>query len=180
MQELDRSKKGSVDEYAKPLIAALNKHADYYTTSSCAGRILVLHEPLSQKKHEASWPLVTHTQADPEAFVHALKTIAAPQGVVWLRMQTVIIHVAAKDLEAANKLLDQFYPCGWKRSGIFSTANDIMIELLSVEGMNAPVMKDGERLVDDAFIREFIALANKKLAVAHQKISLATQRVKNL
>lgn len=180
MQGLDRSKKGSVDEHAKPLIAAINAHNDYYTTSSCAGRILLLHEAPTQKKHHAAWPIVTHERADPNEFIKTLAAHDAPEGVVWLRMQTVIIHVAARGLLAANALLKQFYPHGWKRSGIFSTENDVMLELLSVESMSAPVMRNGARLVDDAFITEFIALANKKLAIAHTKIRDAAQRVKNL
>ncbi len=180
MNELDRSKKGSVDEHAKPLIKAINEHPDYYTTSSCAGRILLLVEPESQKKNAYEWPLVTHEQADASAFIDCAKTLEGSSGTVWLRMQTVIIHAAARDLDAANTLLAQFHSHGWKRSGIFSTENDVMLELLSVEGMDTPIIIDGKRLVSDEFIEHFIVLANKKLATAHEKILLATQRVKNL
>ncbi len=180
MSELDRSKKGSVDEHAKPLIDAINAHPDYYTTSSCAGRILLLVEPPSQKKNEYAWPLVTHEHADPQAFLNTIHALSHTQGTVWMRMQTVIIHVAARDLTAANVLLRQFHPHGWKRSGIFSTEHDVMIELLSVEGMDAPVIQDKKVLVDEAFVMTFIALANKKLTMAHEKILAGTQRVKKL
>lgn len=180
MQELDRSKKGSVDRAIKPLLEAINAHTCYYTTSSCAGRILLLREPDSQKKNEYGWPHVTHEQADAERFLEALAELEGVDGTVWLRMQTVIVHVACKDLESANRLLKQFSPFGWKRSGIFSVENDIMLELLSVENMDAPVIKDGQRLVEEGFVRAFIEEANKKLSVAHEKIVAGAERVKNL
>jgi len=180
MNELDKSKKGSVDEHAKPLIHAINSHNNYYTTSSCAGRILLLIEPLSQKKNEYAWPLVTHELADAQEFITAINNIDVTDSVVWLRMQTAIFHVAAQDLASANTLLWQFHPKGWKRSGIFSTENDVMLELLSVENMSAPIIVNGRRLVDDAFIAEFIYLANEKLSVSHKKIVDAAMRVNNL
>lgn len=40
----DLSRKGSVDEPIKDLVALINSLPQYFTTSSCSGRILVLSE----------------------------------------------------------------------------------------------------------------------------------------
>ncbi len=178
MRENDRSKKGSVDKSVMPLLDAINALPDYYTTSSCGGRILLLDEPASGKKNAYGWPLVTHEEADAKEFVKALHELTGD--TVWLRMQTVIVHVACKDLEAAEQLLEAFYSHGWKRSGIFSLRNDVMVELLSVEGMDAPVVVEGERVVDDDYVRAFVRIANGKLATAHEKIASAVERVEKL
>lgn len=180
MEELDRSKKGSVDESARPLLEAINAHPDYYSTSSCGGRILLLAEPESGKKNEYAWPLVTHGRAEAEEFISALRGLSGHHGLVWLRMQTVIVHVACRDVEAARRLLGAFYSHGWKRSGIFSLEQDVMVELLSVEHMDAPVQMDGARVVDDDYMRLFIEEANRKLSVAHGKIRAGAERVRAL
>ncbi|KAJ1651806.1 hypothetical protein IWQ61_007713, partial [Dispira simplex] len=40
-QTNDKSPKGSIDEPIQPLLALLNRHPDYVTTSSCSGRVAV-------------------------------------------------------------------------------------------------------------------------------------------
>lgn len=40
----DFSRKGSVDEPIKDLVEFINVHNQYFTTSSCSGRILVIAE----------------------------------------------------------------------------------------------------------------------------------------
>lgn len=179
IEEKDRSKKGSVDKPAWPLLDAINDRPDMYTTSSCSGRILLLCEPDGARKDQYDWPIVTHETADADAFIAKAHALADFPGTVWLRMQTVIIHVACKDLKTANTLLDLFHAHGWKRSGIFSTANDVMVELLSVEGMDTPIIRHGSLLVSDEFISEFITLANEKLSIAHEKIQSRAEALRS-
>lgn len=179
MQELDKSKKGSIDEPIKNLLDAINEKDDYYTTSSCSGRILLLHEPNNQKKNEHEWPVVTHHYAEEVPFMMALRELEGSEGRVWFRMQTAIIHVACRNMDAANKLLEQFHKHGWKRSGVFSWANDVMVELLSVEHIDVPVMEQGMLKVSENYMPYLISLANEKIATVWGKIAKAEERVKN-
>ena len=96
-------------------------------------------------------------------------------------MQTAIVHIACRNVETASQLLRMFHMKGWKKSGIFSLANDlVMVQLVSVEGMDAPVVSEGRRLVDDDYVRTFIAMANEKLAAAHEKLRLGVERMAEL
>ena len=85
MMEMDKSKKGSVDKPAWPFLDAVNEHPHMYTTSSCSGRIMLGHEVKGGRKNEYGWPLVTHEQADADAFVADLARLAEAPGTVWLR-----------------------------------------------------------------------------------------------
>jgi len=45
---VDKSRKGSVDQQILELVTAINLHPDFFTTSSCSGRaILIAHSPPS-------------------------------------------------------------------------------------------------------------------------------------
>ncbi|XP_060248441.1 tRNA wybutosine-synthesizing protein 3 homolog isoform X2 [Meriones unguiculatus] len=63
LSKADLSRKGSVDEDAVQVVELLNSREEFFTTSSCAGRILLLDGSTNgsgvQKQH-CSWLLVTH------------------------------------------------------------------------------------------------------------------------
>ncbi len=50
LSKIDKSKKGSIDKKIKELVDLINSLKDYYTTSSCSGRILLIKRPKSGKK----------------------------------------------------------------------------------------------------------------------------------
>ena len=163
----DRSRQGSVDEAAWPFIETINSLPDYYTTSSCAGRINVFLEPSSGKKHEARWLYVTHGMADWRRVVEVLKDL--PPETLWLRMESPIYHVACRDQAAAERLLRVCQASGWKRSGIISTGGRsprqrrVMVEILGNERIDTPVASGGELFFDEKFTRFLVSKANEKL-----------------
>jgi len=44
LSKVDRSRKGSIDEPIVDLVHLINQHDQYFTTSSCSGRICVFEE----------------------------------------------------------------------------------------------------------------------------------------
>ena len=55
----DKSKKGIIDKEIKSLIDFINSLDNYYTTSSCSGRIMLLIKK-SDKKQDSSWLFSSH------------------------------------------------------------------------------------------------------------------------
>lgn len=169
----DKSRQGSVDEAAWPLINTINALDDYYTTSSCAGRINVFLEPSSGKKHDAKWLFVTHDEANPKDVLAVLEDI--PQETLWLRMESPIYHIACRDQEAAVTLLKICQAAGWKRSGIISTGGSgpkrqrVMIEIVGNERIDTPLSADGELHFDKRFTGFLVKKANDKLRIARKK-----------
>ena len=47
LEQVDLSRKGSVDDAIVPMVKLLNSMDEYYTTSSCSGRISVFSEVLT-------------------------------------------------------------------------------------------------------------------------------------
>ena len=59
LEKKDKSKKSSIDSPILNLVDKINSSKDYYTTSSCSGRIVLL-EKKSDKKQESRWLLIIH------------------------------------------------------------------------------------------------------------------------
>lgn len=162
----DRSKKGNVDEQISYILDKINSLDDYYTTSSCAGRIVLIKIPRSGKKHEAEWLFTSHD----EIKIEDLPLDNFPEETVWLRQESAIFHICCKDLESAQKLVDSSKFIGFKRSGIMATNKRIMVELTSTESMDVPIAKDHKLLVDLNYINYLVNQANQKLRRNREKI----------
>ena len=59
LKKLDKSKEGHIDKEITQLVKKINSSDNYYTTSSCAGRIVLL-EKKSDKKQEIRWLFKKH------------------------------------------------------------------------------------------------------------------------
>ena len=97
----DRSSKGSVDEAIAGFVEHLNRCADFFTTSSCSGRISLLAP--GEKKHDTVWLMKSHSPVGKEFLKGALASL--PEESVWFRMQSLILHITCRDLDAARLLL---------------------------------------------------------------------------
>lgn len=86
------------------------------------------------------------------------------------KQEPCILHVACVSLEDAQKLLDKAKLVGWKRSGIISTSKNIMIELISTEKLEFPIISDGRLLIDDEFLKVVALKANENLKKTWKKI----------
>ncbi|XP_061042426.1 tRNA wybutosine-synthesizing protein 3 homolog isoform X3 [Eubalaena glacialis] len=63
LSKADLSRKGSVDEDVVELVQLLNGREQFFTTSSCAGRIILLDQGINGsevQKQNCCWLLVTH------------------------------------------------------------------------------------------------------------------------
>ncbi|OIO64437.1 hypothetical protein COY28_01215 [Candidatus Woesearchaeota archaeon CG_4_10_14_0_2_um_filter_57_5] len=187
----DLSKKGSVDDGVKGIIALLNAHDDYYTTSSCAGRITLLVVPRTGRKCDASWLYVSHDPADADAVIAAMppppnrtgtadNSIAGIDGDVWLRQESAILHVAVRTMEVANALLIVGRRAGFKHSGVMAMDKRIMVEIMGIDRLEAPVLINGTRVASDDYLRTLVSAANAKLERNAQRLARLEQELRTI
>ncbi|NQU98218.1 hypothetical protein HQ533_02020 [Candidatus Woesearchaeota archaeon] len=167
MTSNDKSNKGFVDKPVKKLIDKINKSKNYYSTSSCSGRIILIQIPESGSKKEAEFIYRTHDKAKLKDVLAALKDV---KGNIWLRQEPVILHVCAKTLEDASKLLRAARLIGYKRCGLFEIEKRFLMELMSTEKIDAIIAKEGKLLVSEDYLKVLIDAANKKLERTWGKI----------
>lgn len=161
-QKKDKSRKGSIDERIKPLVELINSSKNYYTTSSCSGRIILIELPKSNKKHDCRWLYATHEKAMFKNVKNALKQIKNLP--VWFRQQSFILHICAKTLDDAEKLIKLSIALGFKRSGIISTSKRIILEIIGTEQMSTIIADRGRVLITDSYLNSLVAEANKNMS----------------
>ena len=167
----DKSRKGSIDLKIKKLVDKINSSDNYFTTSSCAGRILILAQPKSNKKNEVQYLFVSHEKTNFNKIKKLLLAKKLPKEDVWFRVESAILHIACKDTESALKLLKIAREVGFRRSGIISLGkNRATIELVSTEKIDTIIAKNKKLLVSDNYLKILIKEGNKKLEKAWKKI----------
>ena len=156
---MDRSTKGSYDDDIVELLTAINKHAEYKTTSSCSGRIAIID---CQKKAISSWLFKSHDTVKADDII---KTVKNCSETVWFMQEPLIIHVKCASLDAAEKLLEIAHATGLKHSGIISLKS-LMVELRSHERVEVPVNKK----FNDEELQVIVLESNGKLLRTKEKI----------
>ncbi len=172
LRRKDHSKKGSIDEEVVPALEAINAMPDFYTTSSCAGRIVLLREPRSRKKKDFEWLYVSHSEPDITRIRAALDKL--PKDKVWLRMEPFIIHVCSRDMGSAERFLAVMRKAGLKHSGILAARKRIVIEVAGNERMDVPVAAEGRMLVGEEYLGRVTREAWDRLVLSRKRLALLT------
>ena len=170
----DKSRKGYVDKPIISLIDYINKLDNYYTTSSCSGRIMLLTQ--AEKKPDVKWLYVTHEKAKLKDIMNTLQN--PPQEMAWLRQENLILHVACRTIKDADSLLKIARDIGLRRSGIIADSNIIIVEICSTEKMDVPVSVKGKLIVSDDYIKTITKIANKKFLIGREKLKRLEKEIR--
>jgi tRNA wybutosine-synthesizing protein 3 len=166
LAKIDKSKKGEIDIQILPLIKKINRSGDYYTTSSCAGRIMLIVP--GKRKDMSKWIFVSHEQVK-----HAdlKKHLMQPEkDTMWLRMEPPIIHVCCRSLECAERLIKHANASGFRRSSLITAGKRMIVEIMIPEKMDAPISDKGRMLVDDVYLKFLLQQANMKLKASRKRL----------
>jgi len=177
LAKLDKSKKGSIDSGVKRLVNLINRNPDYYTTSSCSGRSMLIIVPEKGKKWESKWFYTTHGKTSFSELKGNLKE--APEGMVWFKKEGAILHVCCRTIESAADLADAAVKAGFRRSGILARKK-IIVEINDTEKIEAPVAMDGRALISDDYLKILVQLANEKQERTKEKIKSFCEYIKIL
>lgn len=166
----DNSNIGEWDSKIKKLCEKINKNDKYYTTSSCAGRVVLIK--YAEKKQEGLFLFRTHLKIKFEQLKQELNKVSRDnkKDLIYFRQEPCILHVVCKTLEDAQVLLDKAKLAGWKNSGIMASSKRIVLEMRSTEHIELPIILNGEIIVDDSYLKILVEEANKKLERTWGKI----------
>lgn len=103
LEHADLSRKGSIDDYIRPLVGCINSNHNYITTSSCSGRILIYCEG-EQKKKGCHWLLISHNLITLDEVIASIST-ELPTGDVYFKFEPFVLHVLCATLEAASDMV---------------------------------------------------------------------------
>ncbi|MBD3362027.1 hypothetical protein GF358_04530 [Candidatus Woesearchaeota archaeon] len=173
--KIDKSQIGTIDSGIAEICDLINYKENYYTTSSCSGRIVLL-ESESDKKNEVNWLFVSHDLVD---FNEASSKLSSEKDI-WLRQEGAILHVCCKTIKDAEKLINLVKSIGFKRTGMISVNSRFIVEIISSEHLCAPVMKKGIKVVSDEYFKLLISEAKYKMEKNKKKLNKLTKELRNL
>jgi tRNA wybutosine-synthesizing protein 3 len=166
-----------VDEGILPILNLINGIDGFYTSSSCAGRIVLLEIPKIGDKRGALFLGIWHRPITAEELLDAAKQ--AKTGLLWLLAQSPILHVGAADLTLADTMVKTAVSCGFKNSALKSTGKKIVLEIGSTERLDAPIGKDGRLFCENEHLLLFIEIANEVMTRSVEKLVRFEKTLKN-
>uniref|UniRef100_A0A8C2NT97 tRNA wybutosine-synthesizing protein 3 homolog n=1 Tax=Capra hircus TaxID=9925 RepID=A0A8C2NT97_CAPHI len=147
LSKADLSRKGSVDEDVLEIVQLLNGQEQFFTTSSCAGRIILLDGSINGsevQKQNCCWLLVTHKACVKDDVTVALKKA---KGDAVLKFEPLVLHVQCRQLQDAQ-----------------------ILAVRSTHGLEVPLSHQGKLMVTEEYINFLLKIANQKMEENKKRI----------
>jgi tRNA wybutosine-synthesizing protein 3 len=157
-----------VDESILPILRAINKCEEFVTTSSCAGRSILLQLPQVGDKQHATFLGKWHRPVTLLELKQDMKKYKT--GQLWFITQSPIFHIAARNIEDADRLIKIGITSGFKHSGFKTGKNRILVEICSTERMDVPLGSNKEIFISDDYLNFLIELGNDLINRSNKKI----------
>lgn len=168
LSKLDKSHIGGWDEKIANLCNKINLTDNYYTTSSCSGRAILILE--QDKKAENLFISVHHDKISLKQLKEDLGFALKKGKDVKFKLEPCILHVSCRNLEDAEKICAKGKLAGWKKTGIIGMRNGFSVELNATDRLEFPITQENKILVDDNFLKITVDESNKKLEKSWEKI----------
>ena len=175
LSKIDKSHKGGCDEKILELCEKINSLSNYYTTSSCSGRVVLMLD--KDKKKGNLFLKIYHNLISFNQLKRDLDKMIKESKKIKFKMEPCILHVACRNLKDAQILHDKAKLAGWKKSGIIASEKRFVVELNSTEKLEFPIIKNRKILVDKEFLRIIVTESNKKLKKSWEKIEKLKEKI---
>eukprot|EP00795_Rhopilema_esculentum_P010707 gene10707-19483_t len=142
---IDNSKKGSIDQPIIDLVSFINNLNDFFTTSSCSGRIAVISEGDARKKG-CNWLYMSHATSSQSDIVKAVKD-SIDSATATFKYEAFVLHVQCKTLDKAQKMA-----------------------VRSTHAMEVPLVLKGKLMVSEEYIANIVEICNEKLEENFKRI----------
>lgn len=170
--KLDQSRKGGVDADIVPLVSLLNGLQQYFTTSSCSGRIILIDgnsESNDIHKQNCQWLFVSHQKCTTEELISAVGRSSAD---AVLKFEPFVLHVQCRRLEDAQLMHSVAINSGFRNSGLtIGKTGKIISAVRSTHGLEVPLSRCGSLLVTHDYIHFLCQICNQKLEENLRRIS---------
>jgi len=165
-----------VDEKILYLLDIINQSEKFYTSSSCAGRTVLLQIPEIGDKKNATFLGKWHRTIESSELLVAVKK--AKKGQLWLLAQSPIIHITTKTSLDAENMLKTAISCGFKNSNLKSIGKKIVLEICSTERLDAPVGKNAILFCNDEHLDLLIDISNDVIKKSNLKLDKLQKELK--
>ncbi|MBI2529888.1 MAG: hypothetical protein HYW05_01995 [Candidatus Diapherotrites archaeon] len=155
-------REGKADEKMLSLCNYINSTKNFFTSSGCAGRIMLLGLYGKGTKEESYFHRKWHRAVKFAELWRGLE--AKSTGTLWFKMEPFIIHIGTKSLGDADSLLNVMRNAGVKRGGIIvAKKGKCIAEFVGTQSISLPVKKGAKILIEREYMKQILDEANSKL-----------------
>ncbi|XP_072015704.1 tRNA wybutosine-synthesizing protein 3 homolog [Amphiura filiformis] len=166
----DLSRKGSIDDEISDLVFFINDQEQFFTTSSCSGRIAIFSENTENSKKGCHWLLISHKKTEFEEVRSCIYDSTLDSTAVF-KYEPFVLHVQCRTLEDAKLMHQVAVESGFRNSGITIGKNGkIMMAVRSTHGLEVPLANDGTVLVSKEYVAYLVDIANSKMMENSRRI----------
>lgn len=159
LQEAIEKKK--IDPLMIELANSIAKTKNYFSTSSCSGRIILLQLNDDEDKEPCAFFRKWHSPVKSEDIWEALHEKSEKN--IWFKQEPFVLVVGTHSFEHAKVIIEICKDLGIKRCGIsFFKDGKVLMEIFGSQGMSFMAKKKNELLVERKFIDEQVKIANSK------------------
>ena len=170
-------KLGKIDPQLVSFLDSFNSELkNYYTASSCAGRIMLIAIPpkVEKSKKHSYFVMRWHRTVKTEEILNHLEEYEDKEKILWLKQEPFIFHFVAKNIYYAQGILEFAKKrMNIKRGGIFSLKDGrIMVEILHTPHLSVPVKiyDGGWKKISKTYLKEILKIANLQLEENYKKL----------
>ncbi|MBI5553911.1 MAG: hypothetical protein HY917_04185 [Candidatus Diapherotrites archaeon] len=169
-------REGKMDPPLIKLCQYIARSREYFTSSGCAGRILLLDSEQDDEKKEGLLYAKWHETVPWKTIQTAIEKHPGPG--LWFKTEPFILHLGCANLENAQKILQLKEKAGIRRGGIMvASPGKFIIELVGTPNLALPIKQKGKMLADPAFLKNVLKTANRKLSANYRKLRQLTRTI---
>ncbi|MEM3203001.1 MAG: hypothetical protein QW232_01995 [Saccharolobus sp.] len=160
------------------LLAFYKYRNDVYTQSSCSGRITIVDAEMAWDRKNSTIVFKNHLGITLQDMLDTLSKRQVHR--LWLIVQGPILHLYAKDMNAAWDILKIAREAGFKHSGILANNNKgILVELRTGIRMVHLLRDSSNENVKEEELDSLVKIANEVLKRGKQKMNLLKDLLSN-
>jgi tRNA wybutosine-synthesizing protein 3 len=165
-----------LDQDIEEIINTINLKKEYFTSSCCSGRIVILELPELGNKREAKFLGKWHRDIQYNELIEATKQ--AKTGMIWLLAQSPIIHVITNSYSLADNIIKIAINSGFKNSGYKSIKNNIVVEICSTERLDSPIGNNGKLSLSNEHLKFLLTISNFIIKKSKTKLKKLQKNLK--
>ncbi len=174
LKKAEREKK--MDPQLIKLCDFIAETKNYFTSSGCSGRIMLLGLK-GKTKRDSYFHKKWHSTVKASDVWNAL--LEKTSGEIWFKEEPFILHIGTNTLKNAKKILKIKDKSGVKRGGIIvAKKGKFLVELVGTEEIAFPVKRENTILVEKEFIELIVKKANEKIKRNYARLKLLEKNLK--
>ena len=151
--------KNLVDNKMLEINRIINENENFITTSSCAGRIIIIGKKTLREKYDTIFFLKTHDALEKQYNIEKLDF----ENELWVLFEPPNIHIKCKDLKSAKMLHQIALGAKLSKSKFQSIKKPYVVEILGTGNLQIPIGFDGKLAIDQNYFDKIITVANQIL-----------------